>query len=106
DAAGRAATGTAAVETPRRIAAVAAVVLMPALALGLYVSVGSPQLPDAPLAARLSAPPESQDTAVLVARVEAHLADNPDDLRGWQVLAPVYVRLGRDRNAVDAFANI
>ena len=84
-------------ETPRRIAAAAAVVAMPLLALGLYVSLGSPGLPDAPLAARLSAPPEQQDMAVLMARVEQHLAANPDDLQGWRVIAPVYVRLGRLR---------
>ena len=93
-------------EAPRRMAAAAAVVLMPVLALGLYVSLGSPNLPDAPLAARLSAPPDQQDMAVLLARVEAHLAANPDDLRGWQVLAPVYVRLGDNARAADAFAHI
>lgn len=93
-------------ETPRRVTAVAAVVAMPVLALGLYVSLGSPDLPDAPLAARLSAPPEQQDMAVLLARVEAHLKDNPDDARGWQVLAPVYVRLGRNEDAAVAFGNI
>ncbi len=93
-------------ETPRRIAAAAAVVAMPIIALGLYVSLGSPDLPDAPLAARLSAPPEAQDMAVLMARVEEHLAGNPDDVRGWQVVAPVYVRLGQNDAAVLAFGNI
>jgi cytochrome c-type biogenesis protein CcmH len=44
--------------------------------------------------------------AVLLARVEAHLADNPHDARGWQVLAPVYVRLGRNEDAATAFGNI
>ena len=93
-------------ETPRRLAAAAAVIAMPIVALGLYVSLGSPDLPDAPLAVRLSAPPETQDMAVLMARVEDHLAANPDDVRGWQVVAPVYVRLGRNNDAVLAFGNI
>jgi len=93
-------------EMPRRVAAAAAVVGIPVLALGLYVSLGSPQLPDAPLAARLSAPADEQDMAVLLARVEAHLAANPDDARGWQVLAPVYVRLGQNDDAAVAFGNI
>ena len=79
---------------------------MPIVALGLYVSLGSPDLPDAPLEARLSAPPEAQDMAVLMARVEDHLAANPDDVRGWQLVAPVYVRLGRNQDAVLAFGNI
>jgi cytochrome c-type biogenesis protein CcmH len=106
DAAGRTAPALAADEAPRRAAAIAAVVAMPVLALGLYVALGSPQLPDEPLAARLAAPPEEQDMAVLLDRVEQHLAANPDDLRGWQVVAPVYVRVGRDADAVTAFGNI
>jgi cytochrome c-type biogenesis protein CcmH len=93
-------------EMPRRMAAAAAVIGMPILALGLYVALGAPDVPDAPLAARLSAPPEQQDMAVLLARVEAHLKANPDDARGWQVLAPVYVRLGRNEEAAAAFGNI
>jgi cytochrome c-type biogenesis protein CcmH len=93
-------------ERPRRLAALAAIVAMPVLAVGLYVGLGSPELPDAPLAARLAAPPEAQDTAVLVAEVERHLAANPDDARGWQVIAPVYVRLGRNQEAVTAFRHI
>jgi cytochrome c-type biogenesis protein CcmH len=93
-------------ELPRRVAAVGAVLAMPLLALGFYLFVGSPDLPDAPLAARLTAPPEGQDIAALVARVEEHLAANPEDGRGWQVLAPVYVRLGRHGDAVRAYANV
>ncbi|MCB1500446.1 MAG: c-type cytochrome biogenesis protein CcmI [Bauldia sp.] len=93
-------------ETPRRVAAATAVVAMPLLALGLYVSLGNPGLPDAPLAARLAAPPEQQDIAVLVAKVERHLAANPDDLQGWRVLAPIYVRSGNFDAAAEAFRNI
>ena len=36
----------------------------------------------------------------LVARAEAHLAANPGDGRGWDVLAPIYLRLGRTADAV------
>ena len=41
----------------------------------------------------------------LVARAEAHLAANPDDGRGWDVLAPIYARLGRYDEAVTAYRN-
>src|SRR5688572_7460549 len=61
-------------ERPRRVAGLAALMAMPLLAVGLYVLLGSPDLPDQPLAARLSAPPETQDLQTLVARIEAHLA--------------------------------
>lgn len=78
----------AASKRPRQIAALLAVVGMPLLAVGLYLFVGSPNLPDDPLEARLTAPPEKSDTAALIARVEDHLAAHPDDGQGWAVLAP------------------
>src|SRR5215469_12480683 len=43
--------------------------------------------------------------ALLIAQVEAHLAANPEDARGWEVLAPVYLRLGRFDDAVKARRN-
>lgn len=38
-------------------------------------------------------------------RVEQVLADNPEDGRGWDVLGPVYARLGRYEDAARAFRN-
>ena len=38
----------------------------------------------------------------LVSQVEAHLARNPNDGAGWEVIAPVYMRLGRYDDAVEA----
>jgi cytochrome c-type biogenesis protein CcmH len=38
----------------------------------------------------------------MLRQVEAHLERNPDDGRGWEVLAPVYMRLGRFDDAVKA----
>ena len=89
----------------RQVATVA-IIAMPLAALAFYLWVGSPQLPAEPLAARLSAPVEQQDVATLVARIEAHLAANPDDGKGWQVLAPVYRRLGRYDDAVKAYGEV
>lgn len=89
----------------RRLAVAVALVGVPLAALGVYLSLGSPGLPDEPIAARLSAPAQEQDIAVLIARVEAHLASNPNDGRGWEIIAPVYIRLGRYKDAVSAFEN-
>jgi len=89
----------------RHLAAAIALVGLPLAALGLYLTLGSPELPDRPIAARLNAPTQEQDIAVLVARVEAHLAANPDDGRGWELIGPVYARLGRYGDAAVAFAN-
>jgi cytochrome c-type biogenesis protein CcmH len=43
--------------------------------------------------------------AELVARAEAQLRANPADGRGWDIIAPVYLRLGRFREAAQAFQN-
>ena len=89
----------------RRITAIGALLAIPAVALGLYVFLGSPDLPDEPLTARLNAPTNQMDLGVAVARIEAHLAQNPDDGRGWELLGPVYMRLGRPDDAARSFAN-
>jgi cytochrome c-type biogenesis protein CcmH len=89
----------------RRAAALIALLVLPAIAGGLYIRWGSPQLPGAPLAGRLNAPLENRSLDSMVAQVEAHLEKNPSDGQGWQVLAPVYMRVGRFNDAVRARAN-
>ncbi|MEX2128483.1 MAG: c-type cytochrome biogenesis protein CcmI [Xanthobacteraceae bacterium] len=89
----------------RRLAAVLALVGVPLLAIGIYGAVGSPGLPDAPLKARLEKSPEQMDAAILVRQIEAHLAQNPKDGRGWELLGPIYLGMGRVADAVQARAN-
>jgi len=86
----------------RRAAAAAGLLLLPLGATALYLALGSPNLPGAPLAARMKAIQQDNPIANLVAQAEAHLARNPDDVRGYAVLAPVYLRLGRVNDAVNA----
>ncbi|RAI37224.1 hypothetical protein CH340_00800 [Rhodoplanes serenus] len=43
--------------------------------------------------------------AAMIPRVEAHLRSNPDDGRGWAVLAPAYMRLERFDDAAKAYRN-
>lgn len=88
----------------RRAASAIALSCVPLLALLVYGAYGSPTLPDQPLAARLKASP-AQDFEVALVRIEAHLAANPTDGKGWGVLAPVYLRQGRYEDAARAFAN-
>lgn len=76
---------------------------LPVAALALYLAVGTPGLPGRPYASRLDAPIEQASAGDLVAKVEAHLRSHPDDGRGWDVLAPVYMRLGEFREAADAY---
>lgn len=89
----------------RRIAAVIALVGLPVVAVGLYDRLGSPGLPDFPLAQRSHTPAGTQSLDNLIAQVEQHLEKNPEDGRGWSVIAPVYARLGRLDDAVRAFRN-
>jgi len=86
----------------RRLTAIAGLVLVPAGATALYLVLGSPQLPGEPLQARLRAIHNDRSIESLVAQVEAHLARNPKDARGYEVLAPVYLQLGRFHDAVTA----
>lgn len=87
-----------------RLAAIAAVIFVPALAIGLYWAIGNPDLPDLPLSARLETSPARDELLAAVAKIEAHLAQHPDDGRGYEVLAPVYLRMGRADDAVQALA--
>src|SRR5262249_52766013 len=86
----------------RRAAAVAALTALPPGALGLYLRLGAPPLPGESLQARRELPPEHRSIAALIGQVEAHLARNPEDGKGWEVLAPIYMRLGRYDEAVKA----
>ena len=88
-----------------RLVAAVAIVAVPVATVALYVALGAPTTPDEPLAARRAAPADGQSVEALVARVEAHLADNPDDGQGWAVLGPVYLRVGRAGDAAAAYRN-
>ncbi|MDC7788675.1 c-type cytochrome biogenesis protein CcmI [Rhodoplanes sp. TEM] len=107
------------VETPiskspgLRKAAAAVLVALPLAGLGWYLVTGSPEMPAQPLAQRLArlhagkAGETDQNAAMaaMVPRVEAHLRTNPEDGRGWAVLAPAYMRLERFDEAVKAYRN-
>ncbi len=87
----------------RRAASAIALSVVPILAIAIYGAYGSPHLPAQPLSARLATDPQRIDLAAAVAQIEAHLAKNPEDGRGWDVVAPVYVRTGRHEDAVKAY---
>ncbi len=101
--------GTGGMPGPTRRAGAAAILVaalaMPILAVGLYLYSGAPGLPGQPLATRTPAASEV-DIVALVARIERHLAANPGDARGWSLIAPVYMRLGRPLDAASAWRNV
>ena len=83
-----------------------ALVLVPIFAIGIYLLSGSPRLPDMPIATRTNLPTEQQDISLLIAQVEARLAEHPEDGKGWEVIAPVYLRLQQPEKAVVAYNNV
>jgi len=90
---------------PRKYALATAVVTLvpPAVGLCLYVMLGNPGIPDQPLEARLANP--GNNIALLVAKAERHLAQNPNDGAGWDLLAPIYFRSMRLGDAEMAYRN-
>ncbi|WP_431321823.1 c-type cytochrome biogenesis protein CcmI [Rhizobium sp. YTU87027] len=75
--------------------------MLPIVGLCLYILVGRPDLPSQPLEARLANP--GNDMAILVAKAERHLAQNPADGKGWDVLAPIYFNTMRVADAENAY---
>ncbi len=105
----KAASGAAAPRPHPRIALALALAL-PALAVGLYLAVGSPRLLDAAGGMPHIALADGQgghvddEMETLVARLAAKLKDNPGDGVGWALLARSYVELRQFPEAVRAFA--
>lgn len=91
--------------TAAKIVGGIAVLAVPLVSWGGYTLSGSPDIPDQPLSARMAENPANSSVSDLIARAEAHLVANPSDGRGWDVLAPVYMRIGRVNDAVVAYGN-
>jgi cytochrome c-type biogenesis protein CcmH len=77
------------------------------LTLPLYLLYGSPSMPSGSVASQTDAD-AARDQAILaqmIAKVEERLRVAPDDGQGWEVIAPVYLKLGRFDDAVTAYGN-
>jgi cytochrome c-type biogenesis protein CcmH len=76
---------------------------VPVLAVALYLEAGSPNLGSQPFLARKTAPVEQASIMEVISRIEDRLRAVPDDGKGWDVIAPVYLRLGRYGDAAHAY---
>jgi len=85
--------------------ALATAFAIPVLTLGLYLAHGSPGVPSNPFAARTDAAMEQAALANVISQVEARLRQDPEQGKGWEAIAPVYLKLGRFRDAANAYAN-
>lgn len=89
----------------RRATLAAAVVLLPVGAGAVYLSLGSPGLVSVSMNAATDGQPLPAGIEHTVAEVETYMESNPRNGRGWELLAPVYLRLGRFDDAVRARRN-
>jgi cytochrome c-type biogenesis protein CcmH len=81
-----------------------ALVFLPALAGGLYLRLGSPAAASIEeVADRSGGDPDDALVDAMVTQVEGYLKEAPNDGRGWEALAPVYMRMGRYADAIRAW---
>lgn len=86
-----------------RAAALAASVMLPASALAVYLALGNPAAVD-PAAADGGHGLGRQQVDALIGRLEARLQKNPQDAKGWVMLARAQAVLGRFDRASAAYA--
>ena len=84
------------------IAAIA--ILLPALTLVLYRSVGTPQAFNPRYAAGAMDPAQQLDLDMAIAALQARLQEEPDDIDGWMLLGRAYLAMERFTDARDAVA--
>lgn len=89
-----------------RTALVSGAALVAAVALGVYALLGSPNLPAQPLASRADVAAQNMDLGDAISRIEARLAQDPNDIRGWTVLAPALVQIGRFADGANAYGRV
>ena len=90
----------------RRTVLVVTIIFLSMLAGGVYLRLGSPTVASVERSSDQVAL-SSNDPLIdaMVTQVEGYLKDTPNDGRGWEALAPVYMRLGRYDDAARAWRN-
>lgn len=89
-----------------RVWAVGLTLFVPAFSIGLYVWQGEPSLPDQPMAQRLAQPVEELPFSEIMSRIEQRLKEEPEDVQGWTLIAPLYMQIGRYEEAITAYGTI
>lgn len=88
-------------------AALVIVVAMPLAALGFYLALGAPDLPDRPYSGRAAQIAEMRQKADtiegMVNGLAARLKANPADGKGWAMLGRSYRALGRMEESKDSY---
>jgi cytochrome c-type biogenesis protein CcmH len=90
----------------RQVLVGAAVAATALLSMGVYAALGRPDVPAAPLETRTDKPVEDMTLDAAILKIEEQLAKTPDDLRGWTVIAPAYMQMGRFADAANALRRV
>jgi len=91
---------------PQKRAAVVVLAIVPLLSLGIYLNIGNPQTPDAPLAPRLSGALEDLPPGAVMAKLEQRLRAAPDDATGWLLMARLRMTVEDYAKAADAWQRL
>lgn len=75
------------------------VAILLTLGISLYLWVGSPEMLETKINPELD-----QKYIEIIAKVEKHLLENPEDAEGWEVIAPTYFSLNQTEKAFDSYA--
>jgi len=76
---------------------------IPLASIGIYLALGSPNLPGRPHREQTGLPLDHAPVEEILSKVEARLREAPSDGRGWEVIAPVYLMQRRYADAADAY---
>jgi cytochrome c-type biogenesis protein CcmH len=84
----------------------AVLAVVPLLSLGIYLSIGNPQTPDAPLGPRLWGSLEDLPPGAVMAKLEQRLRAAPDDATGWLLMARLRMTVEDYAKAADAWQRL
>lgn len=91
---------------PWRVAATVGLAI-PALAVGIYMAVGTPRALDpAALARKTEGAFDEKQVVAMVESLAAKVKERPDDARGWALLARSMASMGRYQEAADAYDHL
>ena len=91
------------------VLAVAVSAVLPILALGLYIFLGSPNLPEhpgVPATSDVNGQDQPADVDMMLAQLKARLVDEPNDIRGWTLLGNALMSTGEYAKAVPAYRRL
>lgn len=84
---------------------ISTLILIPLLATAIYLKIGNTNAID-PIARTPHEQLDQQDIQTMLANLEQHLAENPSDAQGWQILARSHLASGRLNEAAQALKKV